>query len=176
MNRFWQTKRNDLSEDQEVLHFPSMAIMVIGHAAEYIWIPQRKMAVFFFIVKCILRNAFPTFNIMLVQHISFQHGFAKENGNNQENKDGNKMGNIFFTRSFFIHYCFRKACHRERWFQFQADKIMLFYTKITHALAIIFVKTGFYLWVLFSSFFDFALVAMDQMMKPSLPRLLLLVL
>ena len=43
-------------------------------------------------------------------------------------------------------------------FHFQADKIMLFYTKITDALAIIFVKTGFYLWVLFSSFSGFAVV------------------
>ena len=82
---------------------------------------------FFFIIKCILRHAFPAHYIMLVQYISFQYRFAKENGNNQENQDGNKMGKYFFYQVVFHSLFFNKSLSQGTFgFHFQADKIMLF--------------------------------------------------
>src|SRR4030095_189407 len=116
------------------------------------------MPVLFFVVERILRYTFPAFHIMLIEYVALQHRFAKENGNNQENQDGYKMGKNFFNQVVFHSLVFYKTHDTGRRFHFQGDKIMLFYTKFTHALAIIFVKTGFYMWVLFSSFPGFAII------------------
>ena len=107
---------------------------------------------FFLCSQIVLRHSFPAFDVMLVQHIAIQHRFTKENRNNQENQDGYNVGKNFFNQVVFHSLVFYKRNDTGRRFHFQGDKIMLFYTKFTHALAIIFVKTGFYMWVLFSSF------------------------
>jgi hypothetical protein len=71
-------------------------------------------------------------DIMLRNHFSLKHRFAINKSNYEKNKNRYSMRDqLFEPRVLHINAVI------------EADKIMLFYTKIPYALAFIFVKTGF---------------------------------
>jgi hypothetical protein len=54
------------------------------------------MSVFFFVFEGVLGHAFPAYDVMLVQYLSIQHGFAENDGDDQEAEQDDSVGDEFF--------------------------------------------------------------------------------